>query len=69
MNDAIAAAQLAALLLLFVLTLLVLERLSRRQARFHHTGQRTQRPPRLLLRASGDGWPRVRAWRRCYSVF
>ena len=50
MNDAIAAAQLAALLLLFVLTLLVLERLSRRQAHFHHTGQRTQRPPRLLLR-------------------
>ena len=49
MNDATAAAQLAALLLLFVLTLLVLERLSRRQARFHHTGQRTQRPPRLPL--------------------
>ncbi len=50
MNDATAAAQLAALLLLFVLTLLVFERLSRRQARFHHTGQRTQRPPRLPLR-------------------
>jgi iron(III) transport system permease protein len=49
MNDATAAAQLAALLLLFVLTLLVLERLSRLQARFHHTGQRTQRPPRLWL--------------------
>jgi len=49
MNDATAAAQLAALLLLFVLTLLVLERLSRLQARFHHTGQRTQRPLRLLL--------------------
>ncbi|HCB12175.1 MAG TPA: iron ABC transporter permease [Gammaproteobacteria bacterium] len=49
MNDATAAAQLAALLLLFVFTLLVLERLSRQQARFHHTGQRTQRPPRLRL--------------------
>lgn len=49
MNDPTAAAQLAALLLLFVFTLLVLERLSRRQARFHHTGQRTQRPLRLQL--------------------
>jgi iron(III) transport system permease protein len=49
MNDATAAAQLAALLLLFVLTLLMLERLSRRQARFHHTGQRTQRPLRLSI--------------------
>ena len=49
MGDPTAAAQLAGLLLLFVMTLLVLERLSRRQARFHHTGQRTQRPPRLQL--------------------
>ncbi|MCC6135462.1 MAG: iron ABC transporter permease [Candidatus Contendobacter sp.] len=49
MNDAAAAAQLATLLLLFVFTLLVFERLSRRQARFHHTGQRSQRPARLRL--------------------
>ncbi|MCP5158093.1 MAG: iron ABC transporter permease [Gammaproteobacteria bacterium] len=49
MNDATAAMQLAALLLLFVFTLLVCERLSRRQTRFHHTDQRTQRPPRLRL--------------------
>jgi len=61
MNDATAAAQLAALLLLFVLTLLVLERLSRRQARFHHTGQRTQRPPRLRL----SGWRRWLATGAC----
>ena len=52
MNDPTAAAQLAALLLLFVLTLLILEQWSRRQARFHHTGQRSQRPPRLPL----TGW-------------
>ncbi len=52
MNDPTAAAQLAALLLLFVLTLLILEQWSRRQARFHHTGQRSQRPPRLQL----AGW-------------
>ena len=49
MNDATAAAQLAALSLLFVFALLTFERLSRRQARFHHTGQRVQRPPRLAL--------------------
>lgn len=49
MNDATAAAQLAALLLLFVFALLTFERLSRRQARFHHTGQRIQRPARLRL--------------------
>jgi len=55
MGDATAAAQLAGLLLLFVLTLLVLERLSRRQARFHHTGQRTQRPPRLRLQGRWRG--------------
>jgi iron(III) transport system permease protein len=52
MSDATAAAQLAALLLLFVFALLTFERLSRRQARFHHTGQRVQRPPRLRL----SGW-------------
>ena len=50
MNDSIAAAQLAGLLLLFVFALLVFERFSRRLARFHHTGNRQFRPARLALR-------------------
>jgi len=37
MGEAAAAAQLAACLLMFVLVLLLLERFSRRSARFHHT--------------------------------
>lgn len=43
------AAQLSALLLLFVLALLVIERVSRRQARYHHTSTRyaALRPQRL----------------------
>ena len=61
MNDATAAAQLAVLLLLFVFALLGFERLSRRQARFHHTGQRGQRPPRLRLL----GWPKGLATGAC----
>ncbi|MBE2293865.1 MAG: iron ABC transporter permease [Phycisphaerales bacterium] len=55
MNDAIAAAQLAALLLLFVFALLVLEQLSRRQLRFHPTSARQQRLPRLVLRGRRGG--------------
>ena len=55
MNDAVAAAQLAGLLLLFVFALLTLERWSRRRARFHHVGHRRYRPARLAL--SGRwGW-------------
>lgn len=49
MNDAVAAAQLAAQLLLFVFALLVFERASRRRARFHHAGNRHQRPRRQPL--------------------
>ena len=57
MGDSTAAAQLAAgLLLLFVFALLALERLSRRQARFHHTGSRNQRPLRLALHGSWRRW-------------
>lgn len=49
MNDAAAAAQLAAQLLLFVFALLVFERASRRRARFHHAGNRHYRPRRQPL--------------------
>ncbi|WP_420887086.1 ABC transporter permease [Candidatus Competibacter phosphatis] len=55
MNDATAAAQLATLLLLFVFALLVMERLSRRQARFHHTSARQHRPPRVPLPGKRGG--------------
>ena len=55
MNDATAAAQLATLLLLFVFALLVMERLSRRQARFHHTSARQHRLPRVPLPGKRGG--------------
>ncbi|MBL8259098.1 MAG: iron ABC transporter permease [Candidatus Competibacteraceae bacterium] len=53
MNDAVAAAQLAAQLLLFVFALLVFERVSRRRARFHHAGNRHSRPRRQPLVGRG----------------
>lgn len=42
LNNAAAAAQLSAMLLLVVFALVILERLSRKQARYHHTSQRHQ---------------------------
>jgi iron(III) transport system permease protein len=42
MDSAAAAAQLSALLLGFVLVLIAVERISRRNARYHHTSQRLQ---------------------------
>jgi iron(III) transport system permease protein len=53
MGDSTAAAQLAGLLLLFVFALLTFERLSRRRAQFHHTGNRQYRPARLSF---GGQW-------------
>ncbi len=53
--DEVAAAQLAALLMLFVFTLILLERWSRRQARYHHTTNRYQALPEIRL-------GRVNAW-------
>ncbi len=47
--DEVAAAQLAALLMLFVFSLILLERWSRRQARFHHTTNRYQALPEQRL--------------------
>jgi iron(III) transport system permease protein len=44
-----AAAQLSAMLLLFVFALILLERWSRRDARYHHTSQREQAIRRLRL--------------------
>jgi len=52
MGSVAGAAQLAVLLLGVVLLLTGLERMARRQQRFHHTTQRTRPAPRFVLR----GW-------------
>lgn len=49
LGDSAAAAQLSSLLLTFVFALLLLERWSRRRARYHHTGGRYSRPHRTRL--------------------
>jgi len=54
LNDTIAAAQLSALLLTFIFTVIIVERLSRRQARYHHHGQWQARPSFRLSR--GAAW-------------
>mgnify|MGYP001610113533 CR=1 FL=1 len=51
MGDRVAAAQLSALLLGFVVAVLLLERLSRGRARFHNTGG-SKRPVRYPLRGA-----------------
>ena len=45
MYDAVSAAQLSAILMLFVFVLILLERGSRKRAQFHHTTNRFQRLP------------------------
>ncbi|MEA3291104.1 MAG: iron ABC transporter permease [Pseudomonadota bacterium] len=52
LDNAAAAAQLSALLLLFVFALITIERISRRRARYHHTSQRHQAIRRIPL----QGW-------------
>lgn len=52
MGQPVAAAQLAATLMLFVLALILLERWSRKQARYHHTTTRYRRLPKHAL----TGW-------------
>ncbi len=49
MGDSVAAAKLASLLLLFVFALVVMERISRRQARYHHTSNKYSRLPEYRL--------------------
>lgn len=49
MGSVSAAAQLAALLMLFVLVLMVMEKLSRKQAQYHHTSRRHQDIHRFQL--------------------
>lgn len=52
LDNAPAAAQLSVILLIFIVVLVTLERSSRRQARYHHMGQRKQPLQRLTL----SGW-------------
>jgi len=53
LDNAPAAAQLAAILLLFVVVLVTLERISRKQSRYYDTGKRTQPLQRLKLVGRG----------------
>lgn len=64
LGSAEAAAQLAALLMVFVFALIVLERYSRRSARYHHTSRRHQDIRRYQLR----GWQAVLAFGFCFGV-
>ncbi|MBP2313690.1 iron ABC transporter permease [Azospirillum soli] len=61
MGQPVAAAQLASVLMLFVLVLLLMERWSRRQARYHHTTTRYRRLPKHRL----TGWRAVAALTAC----
>ncbi len=50
MGDSVAAAKMAGLLLMFVFTLVIIERLSRRQAKYHHTTNKYTQLPQYPLR-------------------
>lgn len=55
MGDAVAASKMASLLLMFVFALIIVERLSRRQTRFHHTTNRYSQLPEYRLRGIRAG--------------
>jgi len=61
MGSETAAAQLSMVLLLFVLTLVILEQWSRQQARYHHTSNRYSALPRARL----TGWRSITALLYC----
>ncbi len=61
LGDDGAAAQLAALMLLFVFVLIIMERWSRRRARYHHTSQRYRSPSHYQLK----GWKSFLAFMAC----
>ena len=64
MGSAEAAAQLAALMMVFVFALMVLERYSRRSARYHDTSRRHQDIRRFRL----HGWKALLAFGFCFGV-
>jgi iron(III) transport system permease protein len=61
LGDSAAAAQLSALLMTFVFVLIVVERWSRRRARYSHVGLRSRPLPTYRL----HGWRRVTAFAVC----
>lgn len=61
LGDGAAAAKLAAILLAFVFTLIVIERWSRRQAQYHHATNRYRSLPQYRLR----GWRALAAFSAC----
>ncbi len=63
LGDAVAAAQLSALLMVFVFVLIMLERWSRQAARYHETGQRKRSLPRHRL----TGWRMAVGFALCLS--
>ena len=66
MDSAVAASQLSAILMVFVMTLIALERVSRKRGRFHHTSQRYQDIRRFRL----SGWRAAAAFVFCFlAVF
>ena len=64
LDNSAAAAQLSAMLLLFVFALVMLERTSRRQAKYHHTSQRHQ----VIVRFQLTGWRGLAAFSFCFGT-
>jgi iron(III) transport system permease protein len=62
LGDSAAAARLASILLLFVFTLVVIERWSRKRAQYHHAASRYQALPQYQLR----GYPAGLAFMACF---
>ena len=56
LGEPVAAAQLSAALMLFVLALIVIERSARRGRKFHHTSRRYRTLPRYPLRGGRAAW-------------
>ncbi len=65
LDDSAAAAQLSAVLLTFVFSLILLERWSRRRMRYHHTGHRHQTLPGFQL----TGWRSAASILICFIAF
>ncbi len=61
LGSSVAAAQLSAVLMLFILVLVMAEHYSRRQSRYHHTSNKYTRLPRIRLR----GWKLAAAFLYC----
>jgi len=64
LGDSAAAAQLSAVMMGFVFVLIIIERWSRRRARYHHTTGRYRALPRYELR----GWEMVSSFGLCLSA-